>query len=337
MPVNHMASRTDGGQDWRARYRFFDLPADHVPTPKEAEQALRKGDAWPIDVATRYDLHRSPQGGAVVWPPDVPVTRQYFASLHSQLPFEIAKLRKNDPEAVQRFVATWGLLGYERVKLQDLGESFTLPNRPDAEAARRQVEQQLLTARGGIAAARFGYEPLTWIWAHAHGIEWILSIHQDLQERNVDAVTEAVTALPRAATSNSRTLECAIAWDGPISYLIPVPIDLEELTRTIRIIINHNLRGVNRAVGDYTSPAGLGVPQFNFRALIHCAYWHLADVFDRSVGVARCDNCGDWFSKSGPRERFCPPPPGRSESLCGARARKKQSRANKRQASEARQ
>ncbi|HCU73953.1 MAG TPA: hypothetical protein DGO43_09095 [Chloroflexi bacterium] len=309
------------------------VPVEQAPSHREGLRAHRAGDPWPLPVAARYDLHHTPRD-ALTWPRDVPVARMYFAILHSQLPFEIAKLRKNEPEAVRDFVTTWGLLGYERIKFKDQGRSFTVPGRPEEKEKLLQVKQDMEAARGGITAERFGYEPLAWVWAHAHGIRWILSVYKDLQARNADAVTSAVMDLPQAPTTSSRHLECAIAWDGPLQYKISLPINLQDLERMIRIIINHNLRGVSRMVAD-RPPDSPRFILFDFCALVQYAYWHLADVFDGGIGTARCQSCGYWFAQSDQRQRFCPPPPGQRSSRCGTRARMARLRARQDQVPEA--
>ena len=310
-------------------------PVDQGPSRRETLRAHQAGDWRPRNVATRYDLHQTPHE-AVTWPRDVAVARQYFAILYPQLPFEIAKLSSSGPEAVQNFASTWGLLGYERLFFQDQAESFTHPRRPGEEDYRNGVEQMIKTARGGIAAERFGYEPLAWVQAHAYGIAWIIAVYKDLEEANAEAVTHAVMRLPRVSTTSSnRKLECALAWDGPIPYEIAVPIKLTNVAQTIRIIINHNLRGVARMVSNVRTPENRGMPLFSFSALVQYAYWHLANLFDHCINIAQCQSCGYWFAQTDQRQRFCPPPPSQRKSRCGTRARMARLRARPDQVPEA--
>ncbi len=290
-------------------------------------------------MAASYEFKR--QRGkaiAVYWPRSVGAKRTYFPILYRGLPFEIAKLDKGNERAVLAFVSIWGMLGKERVYMHDQGQSFLPWSHPDSEVLRNTGKAAIESARPKDVEAE-EYESLDWIWGHAHGINWILSVYEDLRKGNKEEVTDAVERLPRAESSAYRLLECSIAWDGPISYEIAVPIDMAAVEKMIRIIINHNLRGVTRLVTGHRKPDGRRAMYWDFRALVQYAYWHVANLFDGAPEdedrantsakpvVASCEECSAMFLRVDKRQRFCAALPGRKQSRCQARSSKRRTRA----------
>jgi hypothetical protein len=292
-------------------------------------------------VATSYEFKRDRgKAIAVYWPGGVREKHTYFPILHRELPFEIAKLHEGDEKAVLEFVCIWGLLGQEKVYMHDRGQSFLPWTHPDSRSLRDGAKEAIDSARPADVEAE-EYESLEWIWGHAYCIEWILSVYESLRIGSQDEVEDAVRRLPRGEASKSRFLKCSIAWSGPLNYEIAVPVDIAAVGKTIRIIINHNLRGVTRFVTDHRKPGGGGVMYWDFRALVQYAYWHLANLFDSPAGndiedgtsanaapvIARCEACNAMFLVEDKRQRFCSKLPGRKQSRCQSRSSKRRQRA----------
>ena len=81
----------------------------------------------------------------------------------------------------------------------------------------------------------------------------------------------------------------------------------QTFARTIiRTIINYNFAGLTPVMTSLKSDFEL---VFDFAALTDIIYLHLSNLTLEKVGLEKCDECGSFFPKTDPRQRYCPPDP----------------------------
>jgi hypothetical protein len=285
----------------------------HRPGTDEQERALDRGviEFWPV--ARDYEI----RNGVLI--PVGPTERQYLPGGRQNLAPAVAKIDQGGDAAILDFARHWGLLGYAR--LVHANESLS-----ENDSAARLAETH-------------GGDPAPWIRAHAHGIRVCLDLLVYLTSDDPDADQHLEIYLDsiRAEPEHDPTV-----WHGlrhtsrhtafGFAYTQPDESIPRGYARTILAeIINPNLRGLTPQLDYIYAPHGLMLVQ-DFVALIDLAYWQLAQFVLGQLRLARCEECGAYFSQTDKRRRFCPPDEdedkysksrGKSgiESRCAKRAR----------------
>lgn len=102
----------------------------------------------------------------------------------------------------------------------------------------------------------------------------------------------------------------------------------DEDSRVSESIIVHVEHGPARA----GNRVGVRI-ELRWRALIDVIYWHLATYAAGERDWGRCEECGSFFERTDPRQRFCPsvdePYVSRRQSPCGLRYRSRKQRQQK--------
>ena len=229
-----------------------------------------------------------------------PTKRVYAPAVHSELPGEIAKLRKEDTDALIRFAKTFGELGYDALASPD----------------RR---------RAG--------DPLAWVWAHARQLHRCLALTWALQDRNDRPIRALLDEIGKEREEvHGAQIRRVVHSFGP-----QFKGDERAATRHILSgLITKNLARVGLKLTDVAMAAeesGAGsvasrraVPAFRlfltFDVLIQVAYLHLANAL-AGGHVQRCASprCGAFFVQTHLRRQYCPPFGPKQESPCAGRER----------------
>lgn len=254
------------------------------------------------------------------------LVRNYLPAAFPQIATDLAKLWEGDERSVLRFAHRWGGFGYKRLMFLD--ERIPWPE---------------ATMDDSLAETMYGADPLHWIWAHARGVQLITSLtyylnhdsHEDLK-----ALIEAIHSRHMALLmSEKRGTEPDITdkmmWKVPpfgdrhlLKEYVYFGPSLEDpsprsLARRIVLeIVNFNLPMVRHRLTTWKDSDKPILGQSS--GLLGTVYWHLAQMITEATGLARCEECGQFFPQMHGRQRFCPPDPsvGRdAESLCAKRAR----------------
>jgi hypothetical protein len=167
-------------------------------------------------------------------------------------------------------------------------------------------------------------DDLAWTLAHVRNVDRILRLHKS----RFGELDQLIGALDKRSMRTRK--EGQLTWSRhpqPITLQVPLvhepwqagiasifldggdnePMAVQR--RLVAALLNPNLAGISRQYG-----ALRGVPEFRCRALIEALYWQLADKLGEFT-IRTC-KCGALFFPTDERQKFCPPPDGRNESLC---------------------
>ena len=243
------------------------------------------------------------------------VKNLYFPSERHDLPFALAKVREADEGSALTFASVWGLMG------------FAPRDRPPP-----------------------GGDPLSWLGTHARTIEFVLTLDDYLRKSDQAGLSAflsqqtvsnplgegtpgLIVGTPRGVALAYVTEPSAETGSGllvtDVAHFRSIrPEDGDEgIARTfIGEIINLNLQGIRRQLSVLSTRIQSG---FTFDAVLHVAYWHLADAVTGGR-ARRCADpeCRSYFRVTDERQRFCPTltASGSVESRCGGRYRKARQR-----------
>jgi hypothetical protein len=213
---------------------------------------------------------------------------------HPELPFELAKLVDGDGKEVLGFVRTWGLLGYDHLQ-------------------------------GHKGEARYG-DPVGFVLDCATRVKGVFDRLEQAREGVYDGALWG--QVPSAIPLDGITLSLNYKFndDDPQAYEVVIDHSYEDSppgSDELRLHMQH----------DSVRLTGVRL-ELRWRALIDVIYWHLALNATGDRGWGRCPECGSFFEKTDPRQRFCPPPQKiiqtRTQSLCGLKFRARRSRERKR-------
>jgi hypothetical protein len=233
-----------------------------------------------------------------------PHLRAYLPALKPQLATDLAKVRDGDGEDAVRFARNWGLLGYRRMVLR---ARELAPERRD----------ELLAHSPG--------DPLPWVWAHARGVRICLELLDYLQLEDDGGLEHYIGPLQNMSITFGNRYTTAVVghWGDD---------DAQQIARWfVSDIVTSNLAGFRLEL-----TTDFAITQ-RFDALCDVVYWHLAALANRSVdrevrrALRRCDECGAFYTRTDPRQRFCPPAPAEpgNESRCAKKARARRLRTRK--------
>jgi hypothetical protein len=226
--------------------------------------------------------------------------RVYAPAVHPELPGEIAKLRREDPEALVRFAEMYGALGYESLA-------------------------SLEKRRGG--------DPLPWVWAHARQLHRCLALARALQRRDSRPIYALLDELGKEREEvHGAQIKRVIRSFGPQfkgDERAAVREILSALITKNLARVGLRLTNVAKAVGELGA-GSVGsrhaAPAFRlflaFDALIEVAYLYLANTL-AGGRIQRCASprCGAFFVQTDARQRYCPSFPFSTESACALRER----------------
>jgi hypothetical protein len=213
---------------------------------------------------------------------------------------EFARLPVGGQQALAAFSRTWGLIGEHA--------SGDGPN--------------VTTADGSDQP-----EHIQWIWNHVLSVRVLLELAWHLRHASSFDIEQFVLStfslVTEAKPSSTAALEMSVGGD-PHRWVITTERDAvdtisefleESLTRVLQTSVHHSV---------------VGRP-LKLRPMAHgplgAIYWTLAEIVGGSLDVRRCDECSRVFVMTDRRQRFCPPPVGRSRratSLCGDRFRRRE-------------
>ncbi len=199
--------------------------------------------------------------------------------------------RLDDEDVVPRlcaFYRDFGLLGYTSLSGQ--------PHRVKCPDGRPELREG---------------DRIDWVLAHVVNVGLILAL---AHERRAALDRRLATISAEAARLRIPTVApsfVSLSFDVAEAQHDASP--LEVARRLLAELLNPNLVGVARM---YDAEAD--VPRFHFRALIEVLYWQLADRLAGRTQIRRCP-CGALFFAQDPRQKHCPPRPGRRESACTKR------------------
>ena len=309
--------------------------SNHEEQYEGAHESHRQGFGSLWSVADAYSisdgkLERAPrlsQSRPFYMPPGFPELATDYAQLH-----------EGDTDAVLGFAHRWGHLGY--------GEMAGVPLLNSSTTEGSSLPS-LVTNFIGTP------DPLDWIWAHARGVRACLAAAEYLRTGTAAAVGE-FPLVPLAGALTRWPFHLGPPREGMTygkfgvgDHVQPLPLDDRppnpgQARLTISWILNHNLRGLTPQIDDqYEGRLKLG---YEFDALLHVIYWHVAryalDSDNDAAQMARCEECSKLFEKVHGRQRYCPPTEwesrsakqrgGKAESLCSTRARSRRLREGKR-------
>lgn len=241
----------------------------------------------------------------------VEVAQRYAPATTPHVVTELAKLREGDEAQARAFAKRWGALGYVRL----------LKRTPGLSAHRRN--ELLSQARG---------DPLPWVWAHARGVHTCLDLLGYLQDADIDGLERYLQTL-----RDERGHYPALTYGWRFELRSHTRVGDSDAAAAARGLVAHvvttNLEGLSMAL-EPTSEGTFRVIQ-TFDALCDLVYWHLANSVaslarDRPGRLARCEECGAFFLRTDPRQRFCPAegPHSAGESRCAKRARARRLRSH---------
>ena len=304
---------------------------------EEMGKSLAEGFVSTWDVAAEYEvadgvLRRTDWRGGFENP--LPWDRQYRPGAYPQLVAEFARLNVNEPAQLISFAKTWGALGFLE---QILSLPVVLPGETE-----KQIEY--LKAVGG--------DPLSWIAAHVQGVNVCLRLIDCLLRRDyreiesylkafrptlsfVEAGLEPSTDISILYGRRYQTVSSWFSAPDPESYNPPYSEQEQSFMlakNVIEGIVNDNLRGGIAPALKHGWETGFG-ELFEFVSLMDVIYWHLMRIATSKVGLAKCQECGQYFIQTHGRQRFCPPEDWegeQAESRCARRYRARKARKKKR-------
>jgi len=228
--------------------------------------------------------------------------RAYLPAAYPEIASEFAKLAGADDEMIVRFVRRWGHLGYSRL---------TATLGPKWRAA----------------------DPVPWIRAHAVGVKTCFELLEHLDpysERHtelagyLDGLEAATPRGQRIKRSLNSGIRDKIVW----VRAIPGETELIQARGLVKHLVNDNISAISmriddgslvkKLVSDNDSPPDRGFEiRYEFTALIEMVWWHVGKVARDRFRITRCIECGSPFEQKDLRQKYCPPPRGSNESICG--------------------
>jgi hypothetical protein len=245
---------------------------------------------------------------------------------HHELPFELAKVRRNDESATLEFVSKWGLLGFDRL------------------------------ISGAGLKHRLG-DPLDFIWWHAETIRNVLRIYEALKSEEflklrqvLDEVSPLASPLvqpsvpgpyePRTNFTGDPLFERTFTGITLVEFKEERSTTLGEedhesdtyfALSVIDKFIHGNISGIQPMMymkGMFRQdlrPLDQIALGFTFTSLIEGIWWHLARYVTDQRDIAICKYCGHYFERTDKRQQFCPPPPEHRDEVAGSIRRRAQS------------
>lgn len=232
----------------------------------------------------------------------------YAPGGREELPGEIAKLERDDQDAVLAFARRYGVLGFFEL-------SRTETNHP------------------------YG-DPLNWIWLHAETLGLCLSLKEMLDRREIDSLNRRLMDFPQGSAPPDYPAPRIVfasrgTWQQSNFFVTNGPNRTDMLqglaASILSTIVNANIAQLHPALA-WNAKRQMFAQHFQFTALIEVAYWHIANVL-RGGTVARCDRpgCRGIFIQTDRRQRFCPTGT-KQESTCAVRERVQRKRERDREA-----
>jgi hypothetical protein len=193
-------------------------------------------------------------------------------------------------------------------------------------------------------------DPVDWILENAATVNFVMRLTDSLRSDYV--VAREIELL------KERDCDPEIGWHDIVRFRFsahgerkpafgsfgPIYDARVAAVNTVRLILDHNLRGVRRGVHveDHTNLKSwrgrndrcVLKTVFRFQSLLDAIYWLLADAVVGEPGMIRkCLNCGRFFLASHGREKYCPQKEGlQGISPCANRYRVRRHREKKKRA-----
>jgi hypothetical protein len=207
------------------------------------------------------------------------------------------------------FAQTYGRLGW--YELVNSGDEFAKQGSWFQTTWRRFAK----LLRSDPVGMLFG-EPVEWIYAHAHTIDWCLRAGRALrlagkaQERACDDLSRA---LP-----NPIGIRATISGHQPLQGLTFGKVSpVQFVGGMLEDYLWINLKGVRRRV---LYRRGRLQAIWGGNSLVESIYTIVTDSITQGR-LAQCCSCGAVFVQTDERQRFCPPRPWQSKSTCMNRER----------------
>jgi hypothetical protein len=261
--------------------------------------------AWQVDSGYQIQEWRSGRRTIVGVQPVIGKTTIYTPATRIELPSEIAKLEREDREAVIRFAGAYGSLGYWHL----------LP-----------TADRLQTPYG---------DPLGWIWLHAETLNLCLSFKEMLDQGATNGLERRLWDLTPRSWSRSNLPAPVVTFASQAAKQSTQFFATKSENRTIALrgvaatiletVVNNNIAGLHPMLA-WDQQKQTFVHFFRITALIEVAYWHLANVL-RGGLVKRCarPGCGGLFIQTDGRQQYCPTGT-KQESRCAVLERVKRLR-----------
>jgi len=236
--------------------------------------------------------------------PEEPYTEKEKASLwpfsHPKLPYEFAKVR--DSKTALRFELRYAPLGYD----------YLVSNPEERKKG----------------------DPLDWVLEHAKfvrfALELIYAMADELEEKLIRLLKDGIT----------KNQENHDNIAGHSIYGFSYPSGAYQKTSTARLPLSHaDALGLGRVTVTEMVNANIAnirqelVPRYQdlvwvriFHALIEVIWSMVGDIAVKAQQegggyLRRCEWCQTPFLATHKRQRFCPPPEGSQQSLCGEKYR----------------
>lgn len=214
------------------------------------------------------------------------VPTPYSPEARTELLGEIAKLTRDDTEAVLKFAHRYGSLGFY------------------------ELSRQSDTPYG---------DPLPWVWLHAETLRLALSLKKHIDDRATEELERLLFEFPQVA-NRSNELPTPIVTYGCLdkgtrfSSFPTSPTSSPNRAAAIQTIaanilstiVSANIANLRQELTWETKDRAFR-SHLRFTALIEVAYWHLANALQGGL-VKRCElsGCGGLFIQTDGRQRFCP-------------------------------
>lgn len=232
--------------------------------------------------------------------------RRYEPSGSVSLMTDFARLREGDERALVKFARNWGLLGWS-----ELGPPGTAPSGEHRE--------------GGLSTALAEGDPLPWVWGHVKNVRLATRSYAYLRDGQQEELSDFLVARRQ---EGGGALQIARLGQLPPGITEFPSGDVSAVAEeVIAMVINWNMR-------DWLYEVRTGPLRLEPAAScpLMAIYWWLAQTVTTGQTMARCEECGSLYVSTDRRQRFCPPPEGRTQSRCAARQRKRRERASRRAA-----
>ena len=273
-------------------------------------------DSLSLGTSTQvWPVHDSYQvNGGFIKPSDSSRRHLYFPMAHPELAFRLAEIAGAEDEKVLEFVQTWGGLGYDHIKRNRVEDGRGDPIEFILDHAQRVKETfdllEKITIPDGV--------PLESAKPHYSGPTlWPLVPSQV----PLDGISLKLRVMNKQPLSYEQAPELLLDQPHSEEEAAELALGTPEPPEVLRL---HAEQGSSISL----DPVGVRL-EVHWRAMLDVVYWHLASYASGERGWGRCQECGDFFNRTDPRRRFCPPPEGlyaRSQSLCGLRYRARLSR-----------
>lgn len=230
---------------------------------------------------------------------------------------EIAKLAEPTSRSVVQFANYWGLLGFEQLShWQGI---------PDARMTPIAIPNKEF------------HEPLRWIGAHARTISLCLQIVDLWLDGDIESMSTLLESQLPDRKDSKLGFKVAVETQSDKTLWIDSPESQDQVIGAALSLaietINENIKSMKplfwESSGGNRFEAG-----YAWNALIQIAYWRLGELASEPkkgarAGLKRCGYCRSFFPASHGRQIYCPPPPGKSRSLCSGRIRSRKFRSAK--------